>query len=161
MPLHIQEAERLGHNGIGCEHLLLGVLANEESAAAKVLAAHGLTLDFARRRIDEITGDGWQDSARWSYSPRATVVTRLAELEAERLGRTRPRDAHFVLALITEGGGVPIHLFHEVDIDIERLREELLDALDPPRELRELYVRQRRASERAPHRPGWPYVDEG
>jgi hypothetical protein len=39
MPRHVQEAERLGHNGIGCEHLLLGVRADEDGVAAKVLAA--------------------------------------------------------------------------------------------------------------------------
>jgi len=39
-------------------------------------------------------GDGWQESVRWSYSPRATVVRRLAEVEAERLGELEPSDAH-------------------------------------------------------------------
>jgi len=83
--LHIREAERLGHNGIGCEHLLLGILANQDGPAARVLARHGVTLERARRRTGEMIGDGWQESVRWSYSPRATVVRRLAEVEAERL----------------------------------------------------------------------------
>jgi ATP-dependent Clp protease ATP-binding subunit ClpC len=161
MALHVQEADRLGHNGIGCEHLLLGVLATEESAVARVLVAHGLTLDLARRRIDEAVGEGWQDAVRWSYSTRATVVCKLAEVEAERLGADRPGNAHLLLAVITEGGGLPMHLFHELEIELDQLREELLDTLNPPSELRELYVRQRRASERAPRRPGSPYVDEG
>lgn len=159
--LHIQEAERLGHNGIGCEHLLLGVLANEDSPATKVLAAHGLTLDIARRWTEVVVGDGWRDSVRWSYSPRATVVCRLAEVEAERLGALRPTDAHLLLALITEGRGDPIHLFLERGINLDELRAALLDTLDPPTELRELYVRQRAASERAGRQPGSPYVDEG
>ena len=87
MPLQIQEAERLGHNGIGCEHLLLGILAEEGDAAAKVLSAHGVTLDGARSWTDKMVGDGWQDSVRWIYSPRANLVRRLAEIEAERLGQ--------------------------------------------------------------------------
>lgn len=160
MPLHIQEAERLGHNGIGCEHLLLGILAKNGSPAAKVLAAHGLTLDIARRRTDEIVGDGWQDSVRWSYSPRATLVSKLAEIEAERLGEVRPSDAHLLLAMITEEAGIPLHLFRETGIDLDELREDVLDTLDPPRELRELYVRQRTASRRGRRRPGSPYLDE-
>lgn len=160
MGLHVQEADRLGHNGIGCEHLLLGILANTESPVAKVLTARGLTLDLARRRIDEITGDGWQDSVRWSYSPRATVVSKLAEVEAERLGADRPSSAHLLLAMITEGQGVPMHLLHELDIDVDQLREDVLDTLAPPRELRELYVRQRRATERTPRRPGAPHIDD-
>lgn len=159
--LHIGEAERLGHNGVGCEHLLLGVLANEGSRVATLLAAHGLTLDLARRRIDEIVGDGWQDSVRWSYSPRATVVCRLAELEAERLGATRPSDSHLLLAMLTEGAGIPNGLFHELGIDLDALRTDLLDTLDTTRELRELYVRQRKAAERAGGKRGSPDVDDG
>lgn len=71
MPRNVQEAERLGHNGIGCEHLLLGVLADEDGVAAKVLAAHGVALEATRRRVAEISGDGWRDSLPWIYSPRA------------------------------------------------------------------------------------------
>ncbi len=66
MRLHIQEAERLGHNGIGCEHLLLGMLADEAGIAAQVLATHGVALEPVRRRVAEMTGDGWQDSRRWT-----------------------------------------------------------------------------------------------
>ena len=62
MSRDVQEAERLGHNYIGCEHLLLGVLANEESPATKVLATHGVALQAVRDRTDAIVGDGGQDS---------------------------------------------------------------------------------------------------
>lgn len=149
MPLHIQEAERLGHNGIGCEHLLLGVLADGDDPAAKVLAAHGITLGDARRRIEEITGDGWQDSVRWSYSPRATMVRKLAEVEAERLGQVHPSPAHLLLAMITEGGGIPVHIFNELGVNVGKMREDLLDALEVPDDLREIYLLQRRAYEKA------------
>jgi len=149
MPLYIQEAERLGHNGIGCEHLLLGILANQDGLAAKVLASHGVTLEAARRRTGEMIGHGWQDSVRWSHSPRATVVRKLAEVEAERLGRLEPRDAHTLLALITEGKGVPIHILTELGVDLSELREDLVRALEVPDEERELYLRQRTAYEAA------------
>ncbi len=59
-------------------------------------------------------GNGWQDSVRWRYSPRATVVCRLAEVEAERLEQLPSNDAHLLLAMITEGGGVPNVLFAEL-----------------------------------------------
>lgn len=84
MRLATQEAERLGHNGIGCEHLQLGLLADEAGIAARVLRAHGVALEPVRRRVAEIVGDGWQNSRRWTCSPRANVVSRLAEVEAER-----------------------------------------------------------------------------
>jgi ATP-dependent Clp protease ATP-binding subunit ClpC len=157
MPLHIREAERLGHNGIGCEHLLLGVLADEDAPAAKVLAAHGLTLDAARRRVAEKVGDGWRDSVRWSHSPRATVVLKLAEVEAERLGQLQARPGHLLLAMITEGAGIPMALFDEFGVDVGSVREDLLDALEVPGDLRELYLRQRTAYEQARRwrRPPW------
>lgn len=145
--LHVQEAERLGHNYIGCEHLLLGTLADEHEPAAKVLGAHGLTLELARRRIAEIVGDPAQDAVRWTYSPRATVVGKLAEVEAERLDQLRPLPGHMLLAMITEGAGVPTHLFNELGIDIGKLREDLLTALDAPGDQRQIYLGQRIASE--------------
>lgn len=115
--LYLREAERLGHNHIGCEHLLLGMLADEGGLAAQVLTAHRVALDAARRRTAEICGDGRQNVARWTHSPRATVVHRLAEVEAERLDQLRPEDAHLLLAMITEGGGIPNKLFAEFGVD--------------------------------------------
>ncbi|MDP8908230.1 MAG: hypothetical protein M3N47_03765 [Chloroflexota bacterium] len=149
LSLCIREAERLGHNGIGCEHLLLGVLADEDGVAAKVLAAHGVELDAMRHRVAEKIGNGWQDSVRWRYSPRATVVRRLAEVEAERLEQLPSNDAHLLLAMITEGGGVPNVLFAELGVDVGQVRDDLLTALDVPQDLRGLYVRQRQAYEHA------------
>lgn len=158
MPLHIQEAERLGHNGIGCEHLLLGILAETDDVAAKLLTSHGLTLEAARRRTAALTGHGWRDSIRWTHSPRATVVGKLAEIEAERLGDVGvrvgvldklPNNAHMLLAMITEGAGVPNALFREFGVDVDKLRVDLLEALDVPRDLREAYLRQRTANEQA------------
>ena len=149
MPLYIQEAAGLGHNGIGCEHLLLGVLANEDGVAARVLAAHGVALDATRRRVAECIGDGWKESVRWSFSPRATLVLRLAEVEAERLEQLPSNDVHLLLAMITEGGGVPMHVFTKLKVDVGRLRDDLLTALNVPDDLREAYLRQRQTYERA------------
>jgi ATP-dependent Clp protease ATP-binding subunit ClpC len=149
VPLHVQEAERLGHDYIGCEHLLLGILADEEDVAAKILAAHGVTRDGARRRVAEIVGEGGTGSVRRSYSPRATVVSRLAEVEAERLDEVCPRHAHLLLAMLTAGAGIPDVLLRGLDVDVGKLREERLEALDVPRDIRETYLRQRIASERA------------
>jgi ATP-dependent Clp protease ATP-binding subunit ClpC len=90
----IEEAERLGHTGIGCEHLLLGVLADEQGMARTVLGSHGVTLGAARDSVDQMVGSGWRGNVRWTLSPRATVVERLAEVEAERgrLGRRKCLD---------------------------------------------------------------------
>jgi ATP-dependent Clp protease ATP-binding subunit ClpC len=146
---YIEEAHQLGHNGIGCEHLLLGLLADADGIAAKVLAAHGVELDVARLRVAEIIGNGWEDSVQWRASPRAGLVLRLAEIEAERLEQLPSNDVHLLLAIITEGGGVPTRLFNELKVDVARLRDDLLTALDVPGELRDAYLRQRQSYERA------------
>jgi hypothetical protein len=104
-----------------------------------------MSYDVART----IVGDGWQDSVRWSHSPRATVVHKLAEIEAERLGQVHPSQAHILLALITEGHGIPMHLFIELGVDVTKVREDLINELDVPDEMRETYLRQRTSYEQA------------
>lgn len=146
--LHAREAQRLGHHWIGCEHLLLNVLADEEGPAAQVLATHGVTLEFARRRIAETCGPGDPHAVGHKSSPRATVVVHLADIEAERLDHDDPTSAHVILAILTEGGGVPKGLFAECGVDTARLREDLLDALGVVGQTRATYLRQRQATER-------------
>lgn len=145
---HTREAQRLGHHWMGCEHLLLNVLADEDGVAAQVLARHGVTLEFARRRTAELCGAGDPKVVGYSLSPRANVVVHLADIEAERLDHGEPTDAHLILAMLTEGAGVPNGLFRECAVDADRLREDLLDALDVTGDTRAAYLRQRRATER-------------
>ena len=149
--LHSREAERLGHHWIGCEHLLLNVLAEEEGIAARVLARNGVTLEFARRRIAEMCGAGDPHAVGYRHSPRSIVVVQLADIEAERLDHGDPTGVHVILAMLTEGEGVPNHLFAECGVDTARLREELLDALDVAGETRATYLRQRQAREQRQH----------
>ena len=92
---------------------------------------------------------------RWSYTTRATVVGKLAEVEAERLGEVAPSHAHTLLAMLTEGEGVANALFRELGVDVGKLRMDLLEALDVPSDMREMYLRQRIAYERA-RDPGRP-----
>ena len=150
-PLFIQEARWLGHDYVGCEHLLLGILADEDGVTAKILGDRGVTLEVARRWIREVVGFGepGATSDGMTFTPRATVVRRLAEIEAERLGEPRPHDPHLLLAILTEGEGVPDHLLDALGVDVTKLRLDLLDALDVPADLRDAYLRQRTAVERA------------
>jgi len=127
---HVREAQRLEHHWIGCGHLLLNVLADEEGPAARVLAQHGVTLEFARRRIAELCGGaGDPDTGGHTSSPRATVVTRLAEIEAERLDQGDPTGEHVILVMLTEGAGVPNGLFAECGVDRAVLRAEGIERI--------------------------------
>ena len=146
-----QEARRLGHGYIGCEHVLLGLLADEDSLSGAILARHGVTLEIVRSRVEEICGRGEGEDASdgLSYTPRATVVHRLAAVEAERLGELVPRDPHMLLAVLTEGAGVANFIFRDLNVDVASLREDLLEALEVPADLRQAYVHQRSAVEQA------------
>lgn len=148
MPLYVREADRLGHHYIGCEHMLLGMLADEDGIAAQVLAAHGITLEAARRHTDEIGRDVGKSSMHKRHSPRATVVRTLARVEAERLDHTDPPDdAHVLLAIITDRESVPMNMFAGLGVDVVALRADLLDALRVPPAARDTYIRQRDAYE--------------
>lgn len=77
-------AERLGHNGIGCEHLLRGILTDESGPAATVLSTHGVTLDGARRWTDEV-------NRRWLARIQCAGAIRLERpCRRGQLGFSRP-----------------------------------------------------------------------
>lgn len=146
----LKEADRLGHTYIGCEHLLLAALADDQGVAATTVAAHGVTLDAARDRVDQIIGDGGCDSVRGSFSPRATAVCALAEVEAERLGSRRLAAEHFVLALINEGNSVAVRVLEQLGVDLPWLRVDLVRAAARVSEaVQDQYLQSREAYERA------------
>jgi len=133
------EAERLGHHGyLGCEHLLLGLLLDDRTAAAQVLAARGVGLDAARREVARIIGDpadaaAATDSGR-TYTPRANNILALAQIEAERLGAPMPNTGHYLLALLTEGHSIAIRVLEHLSLDLRELRSALLTTMRVPRE---------------------------
>lgn len=147
MRLATGEAKQLGHHWLGCEHLLLGLLADEPGTVGRVLSGHGVTLEAARQETVGIVGSPGEPGpeAGLKFTPRATVVSRLAEVEAERLGEPEPGPAHILLALMTEGESVALRVLRRLGVDLVQLRAELLDALQVPEEMRERYIREREA----------------
>lgn len=81
-----------------------------------------------------------------SLSPRANIVVHLADIEAERLDHGEPTGAHLILAMLTEGEGVPNALLRECGVATDRLRDDLLDVLGVAGEARAAYLRQRQAT---------------
>ena len=144
---HVLEAERLGHSGIGCEHLLLGILANKDGLAARALGAHGVSLDRVRERTAEIVADGWQAANHRKYSPRATAVRTLARVEAERLDQRDVTDTHLLLAILTEGESIPVFILDEMGVDLDKLRADLITGLDVSKDVARSYLTQRESTE--------------
>jgi ATP-dependent Clp protease ATP-binding subunit ClpC len=122
-----EESRRLNHNYIGTEHLLLGVLREDEGVAA-ALAALEVGLDPARELVAEIVGRGRQaPSGHIPFTPRAKKVLELSLREALRLGHPYIGPEHILLGLLTEGQGVAVEVLRVLGAPPERVRAQVLE----------------------------------
>ena len=122
-----QEAGRFGHNYIGTEHLLLGILADAESTASRVLLERDVDLGKARNAIEFIIGRGVGEvSGEIGLTPRAKRVIELSIEEARRLDDRFIGSEHILLGLIREGQGIAAGVLESFGVDLERLRQDVL-----------------------------------
>ena len=128
------EAVLLKHNYIGTEHLLLGVLRDEESLAARVLTSLGVGLSRARAGVQYIIGPGDEPTnpSEMTLSPRTKKVIELAMDEARRLGHERVAPEHILLGLAREGEGIASGIIESAGVSMKQLRERLLSAMGRP-----------------------------
>lgn len=126
-----EEAIRLKHNYIGTEHLLLGLLRQEESVAARVLESLGVGLSKARTAVEYIIGPGTEPTAPSdiTLSPRTKKVIELAMDEARRLGQGQAGSEHILLGIVREGQGIASGVIESSGVSLETVRERLLSAL--------------------------------
>jgi ATP-dependent Clp protease ATP-binding subunit ClpC len=109
------EARRLRHNYIGTEHLLLGLIREEEGIAARTLAAHGITLDAAREWVSRTIGEG--DEALpgdLPFTPRMKKILELSLSEAIALNHNYIGTEHLLIALLHEGEGAALHTMRDL-----------------------------------------------
>jgi ATP-dependent Clp protease ATP-binding subunit ClpC len=128
-----EEARTLRHDHIGTEHLLLGVLAQENEVGARALATMGVTLGEARAQVMRIVGlpDG-PSPPDLPTTPPARDALAGALREAIELGRTTPGPEHVLLALLRERDGVAVRVLLGAGVDPRRLREEVRTRADAP-----------------------------
>lgn len=136
-----EEARTLGHNYIGTEHLLLGVLFTE-SFAASVLEDAGLTLEDVRERIANISGTGNpQIGGHIPFTPRAKKVLEFALREALSLGENDIDVEHVLLGILREGEGVGFAILSTFNVSLDTIRASIMrgreDSPQTPREPRE------------------------
>ncbi len=125
-----EEARALKHNYIGTEHLLLGLLREEEGIAAQVLTGLEVTLDEVRIQVAQIVGMGDESAAgQIPFTPRAKKVLELALREALSLGHNYIGTEHILLGLIKENEGVAARILLEFDADSEKIRNEIMRKL--------------------------------
>jgi hypothetical protein len=123
-----EEARRLEHDYIGTEHLLLGLLHEDEGIAARALGSLGLTLEAARARIEQTVGRGKEPpSAQIPFTPRAKKVLELALREALRLNHNHIGTEHILLGLLAEGEGLATETLVQLGLDPGAVRERTLE----------------------------------
>jgi ATP-dependent Clp protease ATP-binding subunit ClpC len=125
------EARELRHNYIGTEHLLLGVLREEEGVGARVLQRLGVTLDEARAQLARIIGRGDEPpaSGQIPFTPRAKKVLELALKEALALGHKYIGTEHILLGIARVDDGVAASILSSFDADADMIRNEVVRTL--------------------------------
>jgi len=120
-----EEAHHFNHTYIGTEHILLGLVREEEGVGAKVLANLGVGLSKARSAVEFIIGRGEKPStSEIGLTPRAKRVIELAIDEARNLGHNYIGTEHLLLGLLREGEGVAADVLDSFGITLERVRAE-------------------------------------
>jgi ATP-dependent Clp protease ATP-binding subunit ClpC len=119
-----EESQRLSHNYIGSEHLLLGLLAEQEGVAARALESLNVTLTAAREQVEEIIGPGQQTPhGHIPFTPRAKKILELALREALTMGSEVINTEHLLLGLIDEGDGVGAQILQRLGATAQAVRE--------------------------------------
>src|SRR5437870_4792982 len=128
-----EEARTLKHNYIGTEHILLGLLREEEGLAARVLEGLEITVEEVRAQVIRIVGSGEEvTTGQIPFTPRAKKVLELALREALSLGHNYIGTEHILLGLVRENEGVAARILLDFDADSEKIRNEVIRMLSGP-----------------------------
>ena len=125
-----EEARRLGHNFVGTEQILLGLIGEATGVAAKVLKSMGVTLKDARVEVEKVIGRGSGFVAvEIPFTPRAKRVLELSLEEARQLGHNYIGTEHLLLGLIREGEGVAARVLENLGVDLAKVRTQVIRML--------------------------------
>ncbi len=118
------EAERLRHNYIGTEHLLLGLIREEGGVAARVLRELGLEAERVEEIVERLTGAGQHESGKIDLSPGTQQVLEYAFEEARRLGNHYVSTEHLLLGLVRYGEGIALNVLRKLGVTPEQIRRQ-------------------------------------
>lgn len=133
LALSRKEADRFNHNYVGTEHLLLGLIKLGQGVAVNVLQKMGLDLETVRQEVEKQVGSGQENKMAGNipYTPRVKKVLALAGKEAKALQHSYVGTEHILLGLLREGEGVAAQVLRNLEVDLDRTRNEVLKELDP------------------------------
>ena len=158
-----EEARRMGHNFVGTEQLLLGVIGQRHGIGARALKKMKVTLKKARREIELYIGRGTGFVAsEIPFTPRAKRVLEMAVHEGKDLGQNFVGTEHILLALIGESDGVAMRTLDKLKVDISKLRNLILAYIEENQEeiLRPLTQAEKFLLEREKKGSQTPTLDE-
>ncbi|TFB09150.1 ATP-dependent Clp protease ATP-binding subunit [Candidatus Atribacteria bacterium MT.SAG.1] len=125
-----EEAASLNHDYIGTEHILIGLIKEEEGIASQVLKQLGLDVDKVVEEIERLVGKGgFQQVGEIAFTPRAKKVLELASQEASQLKNSYIGTEHILLGLIKEGSGVAVRILADLGINLDNVYSEIMKVL--------------------------------
>jgi ATP-dependent Clp protease ATP-binding subunit ClpC len=130
-----EEARGLNHDSVGTEHLILGLIQDGNSAAARVLESLGISGEAVRQRVDVVIVRGEQAPfGRIPFTPGAKKALELSYRESQRLGHHYIGTEHILLGLIGEGAGVAARVLTALGADLNGARQRVIRVLDEDRQ---------------------------
>ncbi|KDR94340.1 ATP-dependent Clp protease ATP-binding subunit ClpC [Peptoclostridium litorale DSM 5388] len=124
-----KQASSLGHNFVGSEHILLGILAEKNGVGAQTLEKFGVSLEGVRESIEEIEGKGTSGVQVLGFTPRTKRIFEISVREAQKLGHSYVGTEHLLLAIIKEGEGIAVRILQEMGINLNMLINDILNVL--------------------------------
>lgn len=124
-----EEAQKLKHNYVGTEHILLGLISEGEGVAYKALNRQGVELKTARAQVAKAVGYGKYETDILGFTPRTKRIFELSFLEARKLGHNYIGTEHILLGLVEEGEGVAVAIIKSLGVDIEKLKKDIVEML--------------------------------
>lgn len=125
-----EESRRLGHNFVGTEQILLGLIGEGGGIGAKALKAAGVKLDDARREVESIIGRGNDvESIEIPFTPKAKMVLDYAKQESRRLGHRYIGTEHLLLGSLRVPDGVAVRVLETLGINLQDLRQQVMKEL--------------------------------
>ncbi len=122
-----EAAKQLGHNYVGTEHLLLGLMHGNDSPAGRALAQAGASLNDVLRQTERLVGRGdYQFTDSFGYTPRTKKIIELSLYEAKTLNNSYIGTEHLLLALIREREGVAARILQDLGLDLNELRKAVV-----------------------------------
>ena len=125
-----EESRRMGHNFVGTESILLGLIGENTGIAAKTLKSVGVNLKDARSYVEKIIGLGPGFVAQEiPFTPGAKLILELAMDEADKLACTNIDTEHLLLGIITHKKGVAVRVLQNMGVDLTQIRSNVIKRL--------------------------------